>query len=50
MHIIINNTTNNNYHADNHNHNHDDTSGFPSGIIRENWNDTENISMAPAQG
>ena len=24
--------------------------GFPSVIIRENWNDTENISMAPAQG
>ena len=26
------------------------TSGFPSGIIRSNWNDTEKISMAPAQG
>ena len=25
-------------------------SGFPSGIIRENWNGTEKISMAPAQG
>ena len=24
--------------------------GFLSGIIRQNWNDTENISMAPAQG
>ena len=24
--------------------------GFPSGIIRKNWNDTEKISMAPAQG
>ena len=24
--------------------------GFPSGIIHLNWNDTENISMAPAQG
>ena len=24
--------------------------GFPSGIIRQNWNDTEKISMAPAQG
>ena len=24
--------------------------GFPSGIIREHWNDTEKISMAPAQG
>ena len=24
--------------------------GFPSGIIRSNWNDTEKISMAPAQG
>ena len=24
--------------------------GFPSGIIRYNWNDTEKISMAPAQG
>ena len=23
---------------------------FPSGIIRLNWNDTQNISMAPAQG
>ena len=21
--------------------------GFPSGIIRQNWNDTDNISMAP---
>ena len=26
------------------------TTGFPSGIIRKTWNDTENISMAPAQG
>ena len=24
--------------------------GFLSGIIRQNWNDTEKISMAPAQG
>ena len=24
--------------------------GFPSGIICQNWNDTEKISMAPAQG
>ena len=24
--------------------------GFPSGIIRYYWNDTENISMAPVQG
>ena len=24
--------------------------GFPSGIIRKNWNDAEKISMAPAQG
>ena len=24
--------------------------GFPSGIIRLNWNDAEKISMAPAQG
>ena len=24
--------------------------GFPLGIIRENWNDAENISTAPAQG
>ena len=24
--------------------------GFPSGIIRLTWNDTEKISMAPAQG
>jgi hypothetical protein len=24
--------------------------GFPSGIIRQSWNDTEKISMAPAQG
>ena len=24
--------------------------GFPSGIIRERWNDTKKISMAPAQG
>ena len=24
--------------------------GFPSGIIRYDWNDTEKISMAPAQG
>ena len=24
--------------------------GFPSGIIRQTWNDTENVSMAPAQG
>ena len=24
--------------------------GFPSGIIRQNWNDTENISMVAAQG
>ncbi len=24
--------------------------GFPSGIIRQNWNDTEKISMALAQG
>ena len=23
--------------------------GFPSGIIRYNWNDAEQISMAPAQ-
>ena len=22
----------------------------PSGVIRKNWNDTEKISMAPAQG
>ena len=26
------------------------TAGFPSGIIRYNWNDTEKFSMAPAQG
>ena len=26
------------------------TDGFLSGIIRQNWNDTEKISMAPAQG
>ena len=26
------------------------TLGFLSGIIRQNWNDTEKISMAPAQG
>ena len=26
------------------------TFGFPSGIIRYNWNDTEKFSMAPAQG
>ena len=25
-------------------------SGFPSGIIRSNWSDTEKISMAPAKG
>ena len=25
-------------------------SGSPSGVIRQNWNDTEKISMAPAQG
>ena len=25
-------------------------SGFPSGIIRSNGNDAENVSMAPAQG
>ena len=24
--------------------------GFPSGIIGQNWNDTEHMSMAPAQG
>ena len=24
--------------------------GFPSGIIRQSWNDTEKICMAPAQG
>ena len=24
--------------------------GFPSGIIRQNWNDTEKIGMTPAQG
>ena len=24
--------------------------GFPSGIIRSNWNDAEKISIAPAQG
>ena len=24
--------------------------GFLSGIIRQNWNDAEKISMAPAQG
>ena len=24
--------------------------GFLSGITRQNWNDTEKISMAPAQG
>ena len=24
--------------------------GFPSGIIRLRWNDTEKISIAPAQG
>ena len=24
--------------------------GFPSGIIRQNWNETEKISTAPAQG
>ena len=24
--------------------------GTPSGVIRKNWNDTEKISMAPAQG
>ena len=24
--------------------------GLPSGIIRKNWNDTEMINMAPAQG
>ena len=24
--------------------------GFLSGIIRQNWNDTEKTSMAPAQG
>jgi hypothetical protein len=24
--------------------------GFPSGIMHQNWNDTENISMAPAHG
>ena len=24
--------------------------GFPSGIIRKNWNDAEKLSMAPAQG
>ena len=27
-----------------------DLRGFPSGIIRSDWNDTEKISMAPAQG
>ena len=26
------------------------TRGLPSGIIRLNWNDTEKISTAPAQG
>ena len=24
--------------------------GFPSGIIRQNWNDAERISVAPAPG
>ena len=26
------------------------TEGSPSGIVRSNWNDTEKISVAPAQG
>ena len=28
----------------------DPVSGFPSGIIRSNWNDAEKISMTPAEG
>ena len=37
-------------HIDTHIHKYLPSHGFPSGILRQNWNDAEKISMAPAQG
>ena len=38
------------YKHNDHNNNKQRPDGFPSGIIRYNWNVTDNISMARAQG